>query len=384
MAARRSKRTASKSQESKKTSEEKENRVKIKSIPVIPRAETPVESGIDEEEVEDPREPEETEGLPELPFMDIPALPAVVRRQRPEKGRDPNKEVVPREPGFKNRAPLQADERAKELLDSTLQQPITLTTLDLLNVSDPVRQELKKLLTKKRTENKPIVSTARKTEIKESSRDPERPESQILIHQLPEATVEILSEDRDGLKKGDIVIGDPVLQYLATVPMGEAPRTIVAARESGELRAIYPTINSVGEVESLLDSGSQIISMAEDVARQLEITWDVRITIDMESANRTLERTLGLARNVPFTCGPILVYLQVHILTRPAYRILLGRPFDIITESLVKNERNGDQTLTLTDPNSGETCTMPTYERGKPPIVIKKPIKQDFRSASMN
>ena len=51
--------------------------------------------------------------------------------------------------GFQNRAPLQADERARELLKNTLQHPIGLTAEDLLNVSEPVRMELKKLLTKR-------------------------------------------------------------------------------------------------------------------------------------------------------------------------------------------------------------------------------------------
>src|SRR5271156_5727379 len=37
--------------------------------------------------------------------------------------------------GFQNRAPLQADERARELLRSTLRHPISLTVEDLLNIS---------------------------------------------------------------------------------------------------------------------------------------------------------------------------------------------------------------------------------------------------------
>src|SRR5271156_2303378 len=51
--------------------------------------------------------------------------------------------------GFQNWAPLQADERARELLRSTLQHPISLTVEDLLNISELVRNELKRLLTKK-------------------------------------------------------------------------------------------------------------------------------------------------------------------------------------------------------------------------------------------
>ena len=56
----------------------------------------------------------------------------------------PDSEKLPKmEPGFQNWAPLQADERAKELLKSTLQHSISLTAEDLPNVSEPVRLEFK-------------------------------------------------------------------------------------------------------------------------------------------------------------------------------------------------------------------------------------------------
>ena len=65
------------------------------------------------------------------------------------------------------------------------------------------------------------------------------------------------------------------------------------------------------------------------------------------------------------------------------YKVLLGQPFDIITESLVKNGKDGGQTLMLTDPNTGEQCVMHTYERGKVPEILKRAVKQDFWEALM-
>jgi hypothetical protein len=123
--------------------------------------------------------------------------------------------------------------------------------------------------------------------------------------------------------------------------------------------------------------------MSKTVANQLEIKWNSEYTIEMESANRSVETTLGLARNVPVSCGTITVYLQIHIMSNPAYKVLMGRPFDIVTESLVKNQKDGSQTLTLTDPNSGERCVMSTYERGKPPEILKGPVKEGFQSTLM-
>lgn len=325
----------------------------------------------------------------ELPYVDVPPLPYVARVPKVLARESYNeKEVdVPmtEEPGFRNRAPLQADEKAKELVKNALRNPISITTEDLLNVSEPMRQELRKLLTKKRLENK-SVSFATEVDIMEEGdlidfREPlvqERTVNEINIDKLPSANYEVTTEDMDGVPKGSLVISDPVVQYLSTLQPGEKPKTIIVARESQGLRAVYPMINGVGEVESLLDGGSQIVSMSKAVAVELEISWDPDITVQMQSANRSLEQTLGLAKNVPFLFGPITVYLQVHVIDKPAYKVLLGRPFDTITESIVKNDKDGGQSLTLTDPNTGERCVMHTHERGKTPTVLKKPVKQGF------
>jgi hypothetical protein len=198
---------------------------------------------------------------------------------------------------------------------------------------------------------------------------------------LPEATYEVLGEDTNGMTRGSVVVSDPVMQYLNTFAPGEQPKSVVVkvAAESLALRTVYPLINGVGEVESLLDGGSQIVSMSRAVATALQVTWDPDITVHMESANKTLEKTLGLAKNVPFVFGPITVYLQVHVIEKVSYKVLLGRPFDTITESEVKNSKDGSQTLTLTDLNTGERCVMHTHERGKPPTVLQRPVKQDFQ-----
>jgi hypothetical protein len=91
----------------------------------------------------------------ELPFMDVQPLPVVARGQTKPSKAVPEGDVaeklleIPKlnvEPGFKNRAPLQKDERAKDLIQEALKNPICITTEDLLHVSEPMRQELKKLL----------------------------------------------------------------------------------------------------------------------------------------------------------------------------------------------------------------------------------------------
>ena len=367
MAARHSRRVAGKPPEEQNTSGPLQNNNKI--LHKKPSSTEAV--SVEELPIDDLLEEPRTDTV-ELPFMEEPTankidIPSGI----------PNKEIMTKEPGFNIRAPLQADDRAKELLKSTLRHPINLTAEDLLNVSEPMRQELKRLLTKKRVERKSVAFATTPIGIGDSWKDLTSPTG-IKMSDLPEATCEILSSERDGLAKGAVVIGDPVSQYLATLKEGEKPKPIRVAEESQSLRAIYPRINGTGEAECLLDSGSQIISMAKEVAKKLAISWNPDITIEMESANKTLNRTLGLAKDIPVLCGYVTVYLQIHILANPAYKVLLGRPFDIITESLVKNAKDGSQTLTLTDPNTGERCVMFTYERGKVPDVMRRAVKQDF------
>ncbi len=63
----------------------------------------------------------------------------------------------------------------------------------------------------------------------------------------------------------------------------------------------------------------------------------------MQSANKQVEKSLGMAKNVPFLFSDITVYLQVHIIHDPTYDILLGRPFNVLTSSTVYNNTDGRQ-----------------------------------------
>jgi len=87
---------------------------------------------------------------------------------------------------------------------------------------------------------------------------------------------------------------------------------------------------------------------------------DPTIVLNMQSMNGKVDQSLGLARNVPMHIGDITLYIQIHVIRSPAYDILLGRPFDILTKSIVQNYVNKDQTITIRDPNSGHITTIPT------------------------
>jgi len=97
-----------------------------------------------------------------------------------------------------------------------------------------------------------------------------------------------------------------------------------SALDIAYLRVVPAIVNGVSEEEVLLDSGSQIVSMTKKVAATNKVTWDPNLSIQMQSANRSLSRTCGLARNVPFTLGGVTVLLQVHIMEEVPYTVLMG------------------------------------------------------------
>ncbi|ETW82043.1 hypothetical protein HETIRDRAFT_46485, partial [Heterobasidion irregulare TC 32-1] len=159
---------------------------------------------------------------------------------------------------------------------------------------------------------------------------------------------------------GSLVVPDCYEQYLSSLSPGQIPQPLVVAKESSASRSIIPLVDHQQLVECVIDPGSQVIAMSDGICNELALIYDPEVVLNMQSANGEIDKSLGLARNVPFLIGNITFYLQVHIIRNPAYDVLLGRPFDILTESIVKNFANEDQTITISDPNTGRKAMIPT------------------------
>jgi hypothetical protein len=114
--------------------------------------------------------------------------------------------------------------------------------------------------------------------------------------------------------------------------------------------------------------------MSEDVCHELALAYNPTIVLHMQSANGSIDPSLGLAHNIAFLIGTLTFYMQVHVIHNPAYDILLGRPFDILTESVVRNFHNEDQMITVHDPNTKCIATIPTIAQGPPRILKKRQV----------
>ncbi len=177
---------------------------------------------------------------------------------------------------------------------------------------------------------------------------------------------EILTETERGLPKGSVVHRDEVESFQNELSPEERRNLVIVAGTAEGLRCVFPEINgSTEKVETVIDGGSQIVAVDACVAQGVGLKWDPNTVIHMQSANGQLQPTLGLCRNVPFKFGDVTVYLQLHVVAKAPFQVLLGRPFDVLTESQVRNFKDGDQWVTVTCPNSGQQCVVPTYGRGQ-------------------
>ena len=350
-----------------------------------------------------------------IPVIELPARQTSIKSSgslskrvswvEPELDEEPLPILDRREPAYARRAPIEdpaaLGEIEKELLD--LELPISLRSL--ASISPNMREALRRLFTKKRVPREEIEKMSpgyRRIATYVESVHPEEFEKyqqmlvwysqeeeavttqNVLQHnpifgdELPSAS-SYVAHDVDCVPDGSVVMVDPVEIYYSELADDEKPRPIVVSRESLPLRCIYPEINGAGPEECLLDGGSQICSINEESARMLNLQWDPKLVIFLQSANASTEKTLGLARNVPLRINGVVAYLQLHVVPKTAYKVLLGRPFDVLLSTTIHNKRNGDQMLTIEDPNTGRALTLPTFARGHIPPNVRERMQSDSR-----
>jgi len=222
-----------------------------------------------------------------------------------------------------------------------LEGEMKVTHKELWAIAPKLQAALKEILMSKRS-----VRDESNQDLETDNNQPQQ--KLVLVNSLekPEKQQEIIE-----IENGEIVkvwaVANPVLQFLEKLSPEERDCQVFAIEEKEKveksaldmayLRVMPAIVNGISEEEVLLESGSQIMSMTKKVAAANKVTWDPNLSIQMQSANRSLSRTCKLARNMPFTLGEVTVLLQVHIMEEVPYTVLMGWPFDSITESRIIN-----------------------------------------------
>lgn len=298
---------------------------------------------------------------PELPFAsakDAAYAPPTARNVGAPVKIPPIKAAVP---AYRTLPPIHDAAIAVDVYKRSLETPVTLTQRELLALSPEVRTRYRDDTTTRRI---PIP--------------PEPQPAFLFVDEEDDPSIEpsysfALQDKR--LPEGAIIVPDPIEAYYKSLAVGEAPdiTRLTVAKESTAIRSIFALIDNFQKKECTVDPGCQVIAMSETTCHSLTLAYDPQIRLNMESANGSFDWSLGLSRNVPFLIGTITLYLQVHVIRSPSYEILLGRPFDVLTESVIRNYRNEDQTITITDPNTMKKITIPTFARGSHGITESQP-----------
>lgn len=134
----------------------------------------------------------------------------------------------------------------------------------------------------------------------------------------------------------------------------------VVGRDSLPLGEIEVLLNNKIPVRGVIDNGSQIITMREDLWRELSHTTLLpRFNMSMEGADSHVSSTKGKLRDLPIT-----VYVQIQVVERSPCKLLLGLPFWGLTNCHLDIYPDGFMTATLTDPNPpGETIVVQSFAR---------------------
>ncbi len=114
----------------------------------------------------------------------------------------------------------------------------------------------------------------------------------------------------------------------------------------------------------VIDPGSQIIVMREDLAREVGATINADHLLQMEGANRATNWTLGCAEYLPMRAGDVSFTVHAHVVERAPFRLLLGRPFQHALLCRIEDLPTGDVEVSVQDPaNPSHRVTIPSRPR---------------------
>ncbi|KAG6893802.1 hypothetical protein C0995_015970, partial [Termitomyces sp. Mi166 len=89
--------------------------------------------------------------------------------------------------------------------------------------------------------------------------------------------------------EGTVGTVDPVEAFYSHWPL-EHHASLCVAKDTDSLRAIMAVIDGK-EVECIVDSGSQIVSMSEEIVHHLGLVYDPMVVLNMQSANGAIDQS---------------------------------------------------------------------------------------------
>ena len=140
-----------------------------------------------------------------------------------------------------------------------------------------------------------------------------------------------------------------------------APRI---AKYSLPLREVDILINDLVPETGILDQGSQIVVIRQDLAMEAGAHINFEHQLEMEGANGLVSKTLGCAENLTMQIGDVTFEVHAHVVERAPFRLLLGRPFHHLLLCRLEDHADGRVDVSVCDPtNPARSVTIPSRAR---------------------
>ena len=229
------------------------------------------------------------------------------------------------EPAYHTFPPVYNDKIVTGIYDHAMSTEVTVMQREFLSLSLEVCSQVREAISAKcNTANnmvKEIHTLAKDNALSfaldniEPAESPASPPIMMLMYFIQQPAAPLPST---------LIVPGPYKTYLKLLPSGATPELLVVAKESLALPSIFPLVDNQQYIEGILDSGSQIITMVEEVCLDLGLVYDPTVVLHMQLANGEVNPSLGLMQNIPMCIGNITLHVQIHIICSPAYDILLG------------------------------------------------------------
>ncbi|PBK87885.1 hypothetical protein ARMGADRAFT_938121, partial [Armillaria gallica] len=155
-------------------------------------------------------------------------------------------------PAYKHMAPIHKEGRVQDVTSKVLKMPVVLNVEELMDLLEPLRKGIAKLMAKKQISMQPVTEqmysvgetqpefdllpfSETSDEEDVTSEDLSLKSDAINICNLPSGTFMAVQFNVGLIPAGSLIMSDPYLQYLDSLAPGEKPKHIIVVKDSASL-----------------------------------------------------------------------------------------------------------------------------------------------------
>ncbi|KAG6862833.1 hypothetical protein C0991_009959, partial [Blastosporella zonata] len=169
---------------------------------------------------------------------------------------------------YQNKAPIADLHKSKDIFDKCLSTPVTLTVGELCGVSVEIQNHFRESTSPKQLVNVNNAKIAMTAQSKIQSKTESEIDTKTGNH-FGDAF-----ETNYFLHLGQLTINNPYELYHQSLTNDHISEDVQVAKEADVIRTIKANLNNFGEVDCIVDSGSQVVAISEAMAVKFGLTWD--------------------------------------------------------------------------------------------------------------